>query len=29
LSNAFIAGLIGPILKALDPKATEFGIKVK
>jgi hypothetical protein len=29
LVNAFIAGLIGPILKAVDPKATEFGIKVK
>jgi hypothetical protein len=29
LINAFIAGLLGPILKAVDPKATEFGIKVK
>jgi hypothetical protein len=29
LANAFIAGLLGPILKAVDPKATEFGIKVK
>jgi hypothetical protein len=29
LVNAFIAGLLGPILKAVDPKATEFGIKVK
>lgn len=29
LANAFIAGLIGPVLKAVDPKATEFGIKVK
>jgi hypothetical protein len=29
LVNAFIAGLLGPILKAIDPKATEFGIKVK
>ncbi len=29
LANAFIAGLIGPVLKALDPKATEFGIKLK
>ena len=29
LLNAFIAGLLGPVLKALDPKATEFGIKVK
>lgn len=25
LSNAFLAGLAGPILKALDPKSTEFG----
>lgn len=25
LANAFIAGLIGPILKALDPSAKEFG----
>jgi hypothetical protein len=29
LANAFIAGLLGPVLKAVDPKATEFGIKVK
>ena len=29
LVNAFIAGLLGPILKAVDPKASEFGIKVK
>jgi len=29
LANAFIAGLLGPILKAIDPKATEFGMKVK
>ncbi len=27
LSNAFLAALAGPILKAVDPKATEFGIK--
>jgi hypothetical protein len=26
LANAFIAALIGPILKAVDPKATEFGV---
>lgn len=25
LANAFIAALLGPVLKALDPKATEFG----
>lgn len=25
LSSAFIAGLAGPILKALDPSASEFG----
>jgi hypothetical protein len=25
LANAFLAGLVGPVLKALDPKATEFG----
>jgi hypothetical protein len=25
LGYAFIAGFVGPILKALDPKATEFG----
>jgi len=29
LANAFVAGLLGPVLKAIDPKATEFGIKVK
>lgn len=23
--SAFIAAIIGPLLKALDPKATEFG----
>jgi hypothetical protein len=26
LANAFIAALIGPILKAIDPKAKEFGV---
>ena len=26
LANAFIAALIGPVLKAIDPKAKEFGI---
>jgi len=25
LGYAFVAGFIGPVLKALDPKATEFG----
>lgn len=25
LANAFIAGLLAPLAKALDPKATEFG----
>jgi len=25
LANAFLAGLIGPLAKALDPKSTEFG----
>jgi hypothetical protein len=25
LGYAFIAAFLGPILKALDPKATEFG----
>lgn len=29
LANGFIAALIGPILKALDPKSTEFGINKK
>lgn len=29
LANAFIAALIGPALKALDPKATEFGVGKK
>lgn len=25
LLYAFVAGFVGPVLKALDPKATEFG----
>ena len=29
LANAFIAALIGPVLKALDPKAKEFGVGKK
>jgi hypothetical protein len=29
LASAFIAGLVGPILKALDPSAKEFGIVKK
>ena len=29
LANAFIAALIGPVLKALDPKATDFGVGKK
>ena len=29
LANAFIAALLGPILKALDPKSTQFGINAK
>jgi hypothetical protein len=29
LSSAFIAGLAGPILKALDSSAIEFGKKTK
>jgi hypothetical protein len=27
LANAFIAGLIGPLLKALQPSETELGLK--
>ena len=27
LATAFIAGLVGPILKALDKSAPEFGLK--
>jgi hypothetical protein len=26
LANAFIAGLLGPLLKAIDPKQTEYGL---
>ena len=29
LANAFIAALLGPVLKAIDPKATEFGVGKK
>ena len=29
LANAFIAALIGPVLKAIDPKSKEFGIGKK
>ena len=29
LANAFIAARIGPVLKALDPKAKEFGVGKK
>lgn len=25
LANAFLAGLLGPLAKALDPKSPEFG----
>jgi len=27
LANAFIAGLIGPLLKALQPSEGQFGLK--
>ena len=27
LANAFLAGLAGPVLKALQPNEKEFGIK--
>lgn len=27
LANAFIAGLIGPLLKALQPSEKQFGVK--
>lgn len=27
LANAFLAALAGPVLKAIDPKAVEYGIK--
>jgi hypothetical protein len=29
LASAFVAGLVGPLLKALDPSAKEFGITKK
>ena len=29
LANAFIAGLIGPILKAIAPNETQFGVGKK
>ena len=29
LANAFIAGLIGPLLKAIDPKESSIGIGSK
>jgi hypothetical protein len=29
LASAFIAGIVGPALKALDPTAHEFGITKK
>jgi hypothetical protein len=29
LANAFIAALIAPALKAIDPKAKEFGVGKK
>lgn len=29
LANAFLAGLAGPVLKALDSSATEFGKNAK
>ena len=29
LANAFVAGLIGPLLKAIDPKQKEYGIGAK
>jgi hypothetical protein len=27
LANAFVAGLVGPLVKALQPNEKEFGIK--
>ena len=27
LASAFVAGLVGPVLKALDKSAPEFGLK--
>jgi hypothetical protein len=29
LANAFVAALIGPVLKAIDPKSKEFGVGKK
>jgi hypothetical protein len=29
LAYAFAAGFVGPVLKALDPKATEYGRSTK
>ncbi len=29
LAYAFLAGFVGPLMKALDPKATEFGVGAK
>jgi hypothetical protein len=29
LASAFVAGLVGPLLKALDPSAKEFGVVKK
>ena len=29
LANAFVAGLLGPLLKAVDPKDATYGIKSK
>jgi len=29
LANAFIAGLIGPLLKAIAPNETQFGVGSK
>ena len=29
LANAFLAGLLGPLLKAVDPKDATYGIKSK
>ena len=29
LLNAFVAGLVGPLAKALNPKDSSYGIKTK
>jgi len=29
LANAFFAGLLGPILKTVDPKQSEYGVGAK